>query len=178
LTPQEKAEVLVRRGIELSRAGRRVKAMDCFREALSLVPGDPVISYDLALEYMFREEWEAALDCLECSVEGEPENGDYWVERGIALFHAGDCVRAEESLEQAMACGADTSRLWNSLGVLRFVTRRYDEAETFFTRAVELDPQNPDAWFNLADTLEVLGNRKGARDARRRFEKLEGGGPS
>ena len=63
-----------------------------------------------------------------------------------------------------MSCGGETSRLWNNFGVLRFITERYREAGEFFERAVELDPVNADAWYNLADTLEELGNHKGSRD--------------
>ncbi len=168
----DSVEDLVALGISYSEQGLRVKAKDCFRRALELLPEDPVISFNLALELMLDEEWGEALTLLNQAVNGEPDNPDFWCERGVVLFRLERYEEAEESYDLALTYGDESSRLWNSLGVLRFVTDRFEEAELFFRRAVELEEDNADAWFNLADTLEELGNMKGSREARRVFDKL------
>ena len=159
-------------GVNYSEQGKGLKAKDCFRKALEILPEDPVISYNLALELMKDEEWRKALVLLNQSVCGEPDNPDYWCERGVALFHLEQYEAAEESCDLALTYGDESSHLWNSLGALYFVTERYEDAELFFRRSIELDKRNSDAWFNLADTLEERGNRKGAREARRIYENL------
>ncbi|MDC7234211.1 MAG: tetratricopeptide repeat protein [Spirochaetales bacterium] len=165
-------EELVALGVAYSEEGKRLKAKECFRKALELLPEDPVISYNLALELMLDESWGEALVLLNQSVSGEPDNPDFWLERGVALFRLDRYDEAEESFDLSLTFGDESSRLWNSLGVLRFVSDRFEDAELFFRRAVELDKTNPDAWFNLADTLEERGNKKGSDEARRMYEKL------
>ncbi|MBF9017400.1 MULTISPECIES: tetratricopeptide repeat protein [unclassified Oceanispirochaeta] len=168
----DSVEELVALGVVYSEQGKRLKAKECFRMALELLPEDPVISYNLALELMIDENWGEALTLLNQSVNGESDNPDYWCERGITLFRLDRFDEAEESLDLALTYGDENSRLWNSLGVLRFVGEQYEDAELFFRRSIELEKDNPDAWFNLADTLEERGNLKGADEARRMFENL------
>ncbi len=171
-----RAEELVNRGIDFSRQGKHLKAAELFLQALELVPRHPVISFNLALEYLKLREPEQALSCLKNSTGGDPDNPDYWCETGVALYELKDYNGAEEAFDKAVSLGGETSRLCNSFGVLRFVTEDYSRAREFFSRAVTLDPGNADAWFNLADTFDVLGNRKGAGEARREYEKLTGKG--
>ncbi len=173
---QNEAENLVFQGISFARKGKHLKAVEAFLGALEIVPGNAVICFNLALEYLSMDEPELALSYLDRSVKKEPDNPDYWCERGVALYRTLDYAGAEESYERAMSCGGENSRLWNNFGVLRFITERYQEAGEFFDRAVKLDPVNADAWYNLADTLEELGNAKGAEAARREYQKLQGKG--
>lgn len=168
----DSVEELVALGVVYSEQGKRMKAKECFKRALELLPEDPVISYNLALEFMDDENWSDSLILLNQSVNGESDNPDYWCERGIVLFRLDRFDEAEESFDLALTFGDENSRLWNSMGVLRFVTEQYEDAELFFRRSIELEKDNPDAWFNLADTLEERGNQKGSKEARRMFENL------
>ena len=168
----DSVEELVALGVVYSEQGKRLKAKECFKRALEFLPEDPVISYNLALELMIDENWGEALTMLNQSVNGESDNPDYWCERGVTLFRLDRNEEAEESFDLALTFGDENSRLWNSLGVLRFVSEQYEDAELFFRHSIELEKDNPDAWFNLADTLEERGNVKGAEEARRMFENL------
>lgn len=170
-------EELVARGVDYAAEGKRIKAQDCFRKALAMLPEDPVISYNLALELMYDESWGEALELLNHSVNGDPENPDYWCERGVVLYNLERYDEAEEAYDLALTYGGENSRIWNSLGVLRFVQEAHEDAALFFRRALELDARNPDAWFNLADTLEELGQEKEAREAKRVFDSLFSGFP-
>ncbi len=169
---RESVEELVAMGVVYSGQGKRIKAIECFRRALELLPEDPVICYNLALELMEDEEWKEALTLLDTSVSAEPDNPDYWCERGIVLYRMDRLEEAEEAFDLALTFGDESSRLWNSLGVLRFINEEYEDAELFFRRSIELERDNADAWFNLADTLEERGNLKGAKEARRILNTL------
>jgi tetratricopeptide (TPR) repeat protein len=169
---ESRAEALVRQGIDQARSGKHLKAAELFLEALEKEPGHPVVSYNLALEYISLGEPVLALGYLNTALKSDPENPDYWCEKGIAQYRTGDSIAAEESYDRALSLGGESSRLWNGLGVLRFITGRYGEAEEFFSRAVKQDPANEDGWFNLADTLDELGNKHSARQAREEYEKL------
>lgn len=174
----DRAEDLVIQGISYARMGKHLKAIDVFLHALEQIPGSAMISYNLALEYLSLNKPEEALAYLNTAVRTDPENPDYWCEHGIALYRLKEYPAAEESYDRAMSCGGESARLWNSLAVLRFVTERYAEAKDFFNRAVQLDPLNQDAWYNLADTLEQLGDFKEAGRARTQYKKLSSRGES
>ncbi len=165
-------EALVAMGVSYAEEGKRVKARDCFRKALAILPENPLISYNLALELIYEESWLEALSLLNQAVNGEPQNPDYWCERGVVLYNLERYKEAEESYDLALTYGAESSRIWNALGVLRFTAKAYEDAQLFFRRAIELDRENPDAWFNLADTLEELGLKKESREARRVLDSL------
>ena len=169
---ESEAEVLVKRGIHLSRKGKHLKSSELFLHALELVPRHPVISFNLALEYLALRKPEKALFCLKVSTVQDPENPDYWCETGVALYELKDYAGAEKAFDKAVSFGGENSRLWNSFGVLRFVSEEYTCAAEFFNRALSLDPGNADAWFNLADTYDVLGDGAGAAEARREYGKL------
>jgi tetratricopeptide (TPR) repeat protein len=175
MDPNKRAEELVFQGVCHARKGKHLKAVESFSEALELIPENPVVCYNLALEYLAVKEPELALSYLETALKSEPENPDYWCEKGIALYESQDYKGAEESYDLAIRFGGESSRLWNCYGVLRFISGQYRDAEEFFNRAVQLEPANRDAWFNLADTLDELGNRKGSQQARREYKRLSFG---
>jgi superkiller protein 3 len=55
------------------------------------------------------------------------------------------------------------------LGKFYYLNQKYDQAVAEYRKAVELDPKNADARFNLGIALETINDLEGARDA---FEKL------
>ena len=94
-----------------------MKAKDCFRKALELLPEDPVISYNLALELMIDENWRGGSQAAQTSsVSGEPDNPDFWCERGVVLYRLDRHEEAEESFDLALTYGDEDARIWNSHG--------------------------------------------------------------
>ena len=77
-------------------------------------------------------------------------------------------------LDEAISRNPGHAGALNNRGVVAFLKQRYSEAAGMFRRAVEADPEQADAWFNLADTLEETGDIDGSREARRRLEALGG----
>jgi Flp pilus assembly protein TadD len=55
------------------------------------------------------------------------------------------------------------------LGKFYFLNQKYDQAVEEYRQAVELDPKNTDALYNLGIALETINDQEAARDA---FEKL------
>ena len=66
---------------------------------------------------------------------------------GLSYFASNDLPQAAEAL-QAAAARAPSAAVWNNLGV---VTSRQDDpsAETYFARALQLDPNDSSVHFNL-----------------------------
>jgi Tfp pilus assembly protein PilF len=53
------------------------------------------------------------------------------------------------------------------------VTEKYSDALKCFEKAVLIDREHIDAWYNLADTYDVLGFGDKANNARMEFSALE-----
>ncbi len=75
-------------------------------------------------------------------------------------------------LEQARRHAPDSPRVVGNLGVAYLNSDRLDEARDFLLRAVELDPEWPKAWYNLALWLTRTGDPIAAETAFRRTLEL------
>lgn len=75
-------------------------------------------------------------------------------------------------LEQAHRHAPDSPRVVGNLGVAHMNADRLDEARDFLLRAVELDPEWPKAWYNLALWLRKTGDLIAAETAFQRALEL------
>ncbi|MBS1188522.1 MAG: tetratricopeptide repeat protein [Rhodocyclaceae bacterium] len=83
---------------------------------------------------------------------------------GIALLHgAVDPVGHESRLKAVLAERGDNAALHHALGSLLARQHRWGEAQEAFFRAVTLAPQSADYQFNLAVSLDHLGQYTQAR---------------
>jgi serine/threonine-protein kinase len=107
-----------------------------------------------------------------------------WIKTELAFLEMkhGDLAYAEV-LFANLAGSSPTPDRWVNLGVIRFLRSRFADAAAAFRRALELDPDNPIALINLADTEIELGRKPAAQvlygKALGLLEKAEAtGGPS
>ena len=89
-----------------------------------------------------------------------PAQFSTWNNLGNVLLLAQRVDEAAQAYAQAVehAPGAiDGAMALNNLGLLHRKLRRLDDSEAAFRRALELQPDYADAWYNLAETLVQLG---------------------
>jgi tetratricopeptide (TPR) repeat protein len=79
---------------------------------------------------------------------------------------------AAASLDEALSRNPQHAGALNNRGVVDFLEARYTEAAGRFRAAVLADPSLADAWYNLADTCELLGDIDGKKEAQLRFQEL------
>jgi tetratricopeptide (TPR) repeat protein len=83
---------------------------------------------------------------------------------------------AEEQLHQAQALSPDQSHLAiieNQLGDIKLDREEYEKALSHFQRALEIDPGYVNAWRNIGNANEMLGNKEEAIASFRRAIELE-----
>jgi tetratricopeptide (TPR) repeat protein/tRNA A-37 threonylcarbamoyl transferase component Bud32 len=73
---------------------------------------------------------------------------------------------------------SDSARLLNNLGVVNILDRRGEEALGYYRRAYNLEPDQPNATFNIVATSVDLGRLDEARAVAARFDSLRPGHPS
>jgi tetratricopeptide (TPR) repeat protein len=79
---------------------------------------------------------------------------------------------AAASLDEALSRNPRHAGALNNRAVVDFLESRYSEAAERFRAAVLADPSLADAWYNLADTCELLGDIDGKKEAQLRFQEL------
>ena len=86
-----------------------------------------------------RNDWSIA-------IEMEPENFEYWMERGWRNFDLGDLPGAIEDIRHARELAPDVWVAQFSLGMIYYLTEEdqyKDESHEAFDQAIALEPTNP-----------------------------------
>jgi rhomboid protease GluP len=139
------ASQLVNHGVELARAGDNAGAAVSYRRAIALEPRDAIAHYDLGLALTRLKEYPDAIVHLNRAVELAPEE-DY----GAALAGA-----------------------YINHGVALASAKQHREAIAAYRAALALDAAHPQAHYNLALSLDQLGERSAAIDSFNRAVELE-----
>jgi Flp pilus assembly protein TadD len=84
-------------------------------------------------------------------------------EKGVQCAGAGDLVCAELELRRAVALAPNDASYLTSLGGVLGMQQKLDQANLYFERAVQSDPENAAARRNLAANQWRLGQLKQAQ---------------
>ena len=163
--------------------GRYMEASDIFESIIASDPDDPAVLFNYGYNFLQWEKPERAVEVFEkilFSSEKEFKSSgrsslfsSVLEDCGTACYDSGLYKEAEKYYLKAEKADPDNSILMNHIGVLYFVAGRIKEAEKYFEKAVKYNEENMDAWFNLADTCEVLGKTERSREAGRKYSELE-----
>ena len=82
-------------------------------------------------------------------LENRPRDVEALHLRGVIAIQSGDCERAVELLKRALGYASEAPHIHNNLGEAYRQSGQLDLAESTFTTAVDLDPENADALGNL-----------------------------
>ncbi|MCL2706215.1 MAG: tetratricopeptide repeat protein, partial [Spirochaetaceae bacterium] len=93
----------------------------------------------------------------------------------LACFEAALYDEALKYYDIAFSFGESSDEYWNRVGVLSFVTGKYEKAKECFEKAVALKPDHADALYNLADTYDELNLSEKASEIRTKYLALTSG---
>ncbi len=121
-------------------------------------------SYKVTSNFAYTESLMTAADDL------LPHNAPLWLNYGISLNNRAKENLSGEMLQQktnaaiaafdrALTYGADSSDVFNNIGVTLSLVEGYDMAVQYFLRAYALDPKNPKKFRNVITTLIFLDRR-------------------
>jgi tetratricopeptide (TPR) repeat protein len=136
--------------------GRLEEAGECLRALLAKHPDSSTALFNLAVVLTRQGRDDEALRYFTRVLKREADAVDALIEIGLIHYRAQEYAAAETVCRDALFLSEHDARVLNNLGVLAFVQDRFDEAENFFSRAVEIDPDNEDYAVNLRDTLGEL----------------------
>lgn len=152
------------------KTGHIEEAVANYRLLLELSPDDPYVHLGLARIALDSRQWETAEAHLERAIESDPDFGN--AHRMLASIHEHFGRQAEmgDALERASRCGRfrPAPDPWtNDLQFLSFETEQLlanatkaieshdaETAQKLFNRAMEIDPENPQVYLVLGQTVQ------------------------
>ncbi len=96
------------------------------------------------------------------------ERANQEIDAAMTVAGAGDLATAEDRLRTVTEARPRLARGFKRLGEVRARRGAHDDAASAYGRAVDLDADDIDAWFELGELLARLGRFEPARDALRR----------
>ena len=129
--------------------GATPEAVEQFRAALDLRPGDATVENALGAALLASQRIPEAITHLSAAAAARPEYFDAHYNLGIAQGTAGDFPAAAEQLAIAVKLKPDDSGAEGNLGAALAELGRMQEAIQHLERALQLDPRNALARENL-----------------------------
>jgi tetratricopeptide (TPR) repeat protein len=124
-------------------------AITDLERVIELEPDHMQANYNLGIAYLEAEQYEAAINRFDQVLILEPENIDVYYRRSTANQALGNVGDAIIDLSMYIENMADDDKLYSMRGDLYFEAERFHEATEDYKRAVELNPNQPEYWFNL-----------------------------
>lgn len=148
------------------------RAIEQYREILRLDPADTDATLWLARLYRFQNDLPHAEEVLRAGLAQEPESEELLRQFAILLLDQG---RADEviALLEKIADHSPSSELLALLGDACVRLQEHARAESAFSRAVELDPREPEYRRKLAQALLAQGKADAALAQYQSLTELE-----
>ncbi len=146
----DQATVHAKQATEAMKLGKWAVARDQWQLLLKVVPDSAAAHANLGAVLLQLKEPEEARIHLEKATSLRPTLANAWMSLGMVHSDAGRTMLAISCLTRAVAEDQNDSRLRNALAITLKKAGWLKGAEMEFQRAVDMDPTNPDAHFNLA----------------------------
>ncbi len=161
-TPAEQLNPHLTRGYQALQAGNYNEAQEAYRKVLQSDRNNRDALLGLAALQERKGDGEGAARLYQRLLELDPNDGA--AQGGLTGLGEGDPVRAESRLKSLLGQQPDSDPLHFALGNLYAGQQRWAEAQQAYFRAFQKQPGNPDYLYNLAVSLDHLGQNKLARD--------------
>jgi len=134
------------------------------RQYIAAMPDSPYFVQwlrELGILYQDQKEWNKALTIYTQLVAALPDSAPDWVQLGWLYYARGqDAEKAMAQFQRAITVAPQEGDGYYAVGSLLNREKRYQEAESWFAKAIEREPTQPWWYLVQADTLEKAGNRQ------------------
>jgi arylsulfatase A-like enzyme/Flp pilus assembly protein TadD len=139
------------------RTGDLGQAIELYRRAVAIAPGDRDARYNLAVTLQDAGRHDEANEALTAAIAVDPGRPEAHNALGIALALRGELEGARRELTRSVELDPHNARAFNNLGNVLRDMKLPDEAEKAYRQAAELAP-------TYADPLNGLGTLEVQRD--------------
>ena len=165
-------------GITYHALGRYTEAVDEFSTVIMLQPGDFGIHFNMANSLFDLKRLDEAITQFEEARILNSEHEDTVYNLGIALMEAKRYKEVvdlyTEFAENFPEISKTDATLHYNIGVAYSELQMNEESREEFTKSIEIDPDRPMSHLNLGNSLEALGDSKGAINSYKQAKELDG----
>jgi len=144
--------------------GNAVRAEATFRDAALLQPGDPRAYLRLGNFYYYAGRNAEAIEAYRTALRWKPDSAKALLNYGSALYLNGDFERAAMTWEKSLAIDPTSVALAN-IGSSYFFLGRFDDAAGMYLEAIDLAPEDFEAWGALGDAYRHSADQQDNADA-------------
>ena len=141
-------EQLLEKGSANLKEGKTEEAESNYQAILKTDPKHPHANHNLGVllcTYNKLGKLKASIPLLKIATEVNPENAQFWMSYGNALYNTKKINDAEVSFRKVIELKPDYSYAYNNLGSIQYTTGRLDEALINFKKAIEYKPDLPES---------------------------------
>ena len=160
--PHPSVSLLNNFGNHLAATGDTAGARAAFEKVLGLDPAHGNANVQLAKIEVDAKEFRAASTHLGRVRAGDENSPAVAVLRLQVLYGTGQSAAADDLLRQLTSQGQDDAQWTFTLGLALAAAGRYQQAETLFTRTLDLQPANADVLYNLGLASWRAGDKERA----------------
>ncbi len=138
-------------------------AISEYRKIVALFPKCSKCFMNLAKSYAGKGRQDSALVFLDKAIMIDPENGEFYIERGRArMNNVRDSVMILQDLNRGIMLYPDVAEFYVLRARYYFMSNRWQDMLGDIESALKLDPENYDANFLAFLLLSVAGDNEGA----------------
>jgi predicted TPR repeat methyltransferase len=160
--PLDVARTAFFEGVAHFEAGHFSQAHASFSLALDHAPARPSIELNLGVTRVRLGRYTEAIPILESALASEKNSIDGWSALALALSEVALWARCAEACETLFLLGSEQVSLYLLYARSLASIGRLDEAKVAYGKALQLDPQCAEAWYQLADLQREQGDDENA----------------
>jgi len=154
----ESAYTLGRTYLELE---EEKNAIPQFEKAVELEPTRSQWQYELGLLYYNQNDFKNSLKYFDLAASnGYNKTNDFYENYGFAQIYSGDAENGIKTLNIILERKPNNKELLNNIAHAFYDTKKYNEALDYFTKILNLNPQDATTLFMAGLTFQKLGQKE------------------
>lgn len=153
------SEDFFREGVEHLGAGRLDEAISSFQFCVQYKDDQKECWYNLGVAFGRQRAFAKEASSYEKAVSLEPNYGRAWFNLGVVYEDLGQADKALRAYERAIAAQPTAQDARLNRAMLLLAQKQVDEAIRAFEAAIKVKDDNPEAWFDLAEALDIKAER-------------------
>jgi len=158
----EHSVTLANNAASLLSEGRIPESIESIGKAIKSNPNSPDFYAQRAIMRLENHEFELAASDYDSAVQLNPQDGELWFNRGLALEKCGRSADAFESFGLAIIQDQRNEKAWFMQGALQLKKNEFDNAINSFTIALGINPVYHAAYHNRAIAYFKTGRSQNA----------------
>ena len=163
LRDPDSAAAHVLTGEALDGLGNTAEAILEFQDAIKAAPQEPNVHFGLGYLYWKLKQYDEAGTEFQSELFIDPANAQSLAYLGDISMKKNDPDAAVIFLRKALHSRNDIRIVYLDLGAILAQQGHYQEAIASLKRAIQLDPEQPDAHFRLGRAYQAAGNQSAAQ---------------